>query len=63
MFLAAIDAIFSDLQKAIPLENVITINTSGQQHGHVYLNHDASSIFAALNNTGVERSNLVTLLK
>jgi xylulokinase len=63
MFLAALDAIFSDLKKAIPLEDVVTINTSGQQHGHVYLNHDAFSLFAALNNPGAEQSNLAALLK
>ncbi len=63
MFLAALDAIFSELKKSIPLENVVIINTSGQQHGHVYLNSAASSIFASLNTTGNEVSNLVSLLK
>jgi xylulokinase len=63
MFLAALDAIFSDLKKAIPLEDVVTINISGQQHGHVYLNHDAFSLFAALDNPGTEQSNLAALLK
>jgi xylulokinase len=63
MFLAALDAIFSDLKKSIPLENVVIINTSGQQHGHVYLNGDAFSVFNSLNKNGSEASNLTALLK
>jgi xylulokinase len=63
MFLAALDAIFFDLKKSIPLEKVVVINTSGQQHGHVYLNSTAPSIFASLDKTGSETSNLVSLLK
>ena len=63
MFLAALDAIFDDLKKLVPLETVAVINTSGQQHGHVYLNSAASSIFASLDKTGNESSNLVSLLK
>jgi xylulokinase len=63
MFLAALDAIFSDLKKSISLEKVVVINTSGQQHGHVYLNSAASYIFNSLNKNGNEASNLVSLLK
>jgi len=63
MFLAALDAIFFELKKSIPLEKIVVINTSGQQHGHVYLNSAASSIFASLNKTGSEASNLASLLK
>ena len=63
MFLAALDAIFTDLKKLVPLEKVVVINTSGQQHGHVYLNNAALNIFASLDNTGNEATNLVYLLK
>jgi xylulokinase len=63
MFLAALDAMFSELKKAVPLEKAVVINTSGQQHGHVYLNSLAPSIFASLDKTGSETSNLVSLLK
>jgi xylulokinase len=63
MFLAALDAIFSELKKSILLEKVVVINTSGQQHGHVYLNSVAPSIFASLGKTGSETSNLASLLK
>ena len=38
------------------------INVSGQQHGHVYLNYRASSIFAGLNTKEASVSDLVTLL-
>ena len=63
MFLAALDAIFADLKKSIPLVDIVVINTSGQQHGHVYLNREAPSIFGVLNKKDAERSNLVSLLK
>ena len=63
IFLAALDAIFFELKKSIPLEKVVVINTSGQQHGHVYLNSLAPSTFASLNKTGSETSNLPSLLK
>ncbi len=63
MFLAALDAIFSGLKKTIPLETVVAINTSGQQHGHVYLNSRAPSAFSALNGKGSNHTDLVTLLK
>jgi xylulokinase len=63
MFLAALDAIFLELKKALPLEKVVVINTSGQQHGHVYLNRMAPSIFASLSRTGVDALNLVSMLK
>ena len=63
MFLAALDVIFFELKKSIPLEKVVVINTSGQQHGHVYLNKAASSTFNSLNKTGNATSNLASLLK
>ena len=49
MYLASLDALFADMREAgIPLENVLLINTSGQQHGHVYLNRDADALLARL---------------
>ena len=61
--MAALDAIFSDLGKLVAPEDVAVINTSGQQHGHVYLNDEAPSIFARLQNNGAEQQDLTTLLK
>ena len=49
MYLASLDALFADMREAgIPLENIRLINTSGQQHGHVYLNRDADALLARL---------------
>ncbi len=49
MYLASLDAMFADMREAgLPLENVRLINTSGQQHGHVYLNTDADALLAQL---------------
>ena len=49
MYLASLDALFADMREAgIPLENILLINTSGQQHGHVYLNRDADALLAQL---------------
>jgi xylulokinase len=63
MFLAALDAIFSDLSKEIPLGDIAVINTSGQQHGHVYLGSNAPSVFRSLQQKGPEKSTLAVLLK
>jgi xylulokinase len=63
MFLAALDAVFSDLSKDIPAGDIAIINTSGQQHGHVYLGANASSVFQLLRKQGSEQSNLAALLK
>ncbi len=38
MFLAALDALFSDLKGMVDLGKVAAIACSAQQHGHVYLN-------------------------
>jgi xylulokinase len=63
MFLAAIDAIFSDLREAVPLEDIAVINSSGQQHGHVYLNHRARELFQRLKEKDAGESDLASLLK
>ena len=49
MYLASLDAMFTDMRKAgVALENIVAINTSGQQHGHVYLNSDVDTLLAQL---------------
>ena len=49
MYLASLDALFTDMREAgVPLESILLINTSGQQHGHVYLNSDADRLLAEL---------------
>ena len=67
MYLASLDAMFADMREAgVPLESIRLINTSGQQHGHVYLNSDAAALFAQLanvQNTGKDTPDLQTLLK
>ena len=53
MYLASLDALFADMRKAgVPLENILLINTSGQQHGHVYLNAGADALLAQLAGRG-----------
>jgi xylulokinase len=63
IFLAALDAIFQDLKEAVAPKNITVINSSGQQHGHVYLNSTALSAFRSLIQEDSARSNLVTLMK
>ena len=63
LFFAALDAVFSDLKDAIDLSSVVVINNSSQQHGHVYLNQKASSIFSHLLKENSAASNLETILK
>ena len=63
LFLAALDALFADLREEIDLGNIAVINTSGQQHGHVYLNRQASGIFEKLLDKESGQWDLNTLLK
>ncbi len=64
MYLASLDAMFTDMREAgVALENIIAINTSGQQHGHVYLNRDADMLLGQLTNTDGGTPPLQTLLK
>lgn len=63
LFFAALDAMFSDLKDAIAVGDIAVINNSGQQHGHVYLNHQARSIFSRLSREDAASSDLVSLLK
>ena len=63
MFLAAIDAMFNDLKKSVDLGDVVIIDTSGQQHGHVYLNTDTPLLFSRLHQDNSAESSLNALLK
>jgi len=64
MFFASLDAMFSDMEDAgVALKDIVVVNNSGQQHGHVYLNHSARSIFARLGEEDSKQSDLVTLLE
>jgi xylulokinase len=62
LFFAALDALFRDLKSAVDLNDTVIINSSGQQHGHVYLNRRAQAIFKRLLREDSGRSYLVTLL-
>jgi len=64
MFFASLDSMLGDMREAgVALQNIVVVNNSGQQHGHVYLNRNANSIFVKLNEEGSEHSDLVTLLE
>lgn len=63
MYLASLDAMFVDMREAgIALEHIVAINTSGQQHGHVYLNKNAGHIFSNLQTEESSTLELKTLL-
>ena len=63
MYLASLDALFNDMRAAgVALENIIAINTSGQQHGHVYLNRNAANGLSNLQKSESHTSDLKTLL-
>ena len=67
MYLVSLDAMFADMREAgVPLEHIRLINTSGQQHGHVYLNSEADALLAQLasfQNFKEDGHDLQTLLK
>jgi xylulokinase len=63
LFFASLDAVFSDLKNVIDLKDIAVINNSSQQHGHVYLNDQAISLFHRLNEEASVNSDLVTVLK
>ena len=63
MFIAALDAILSDLQASgQDIAAIAAINTSGQQHGHVYLNAEADKAFKKLREGGEVDTPLVRRL-
>ena len=63
LFLASLEAMFDDMKSGVALEHIVVINHAAQQHGHVYLSHNARSIFAKLKDRDSQMSNLVTLLE
>ena len=63
LFIAALDALFFDLKAAgIDTAAIAAINTSGQQHGHVYLNARAEADFARLRQAASASDTLLTHL-
>ena len=63
MYLASLDALFADMRAAgVALKDIVAINTSGQQHGHVYLNRNAANTFSNLQNPESSASELKVLL-
>lgn len=63
MILASVDAMFDDLRTAgVAVGDILLINNSGQQHGHVYLNNRAENRFAQLREKGCGELSLVRLL-
>jgi xylulokinase len=63
MFLAALEAIFTDMKAAgLPMRDILVFNTSAQQHSHAYMSHQARPVFGRLNIPGNTKSNLVTIL-
>lgn len=63
MYLASLDAMFSDMREAgVAMDNIVAINTSGQQHGHVYLNKNAGIIFSNIQRVESSTLELHTLL-
>jgi xylulokinase len=63
MYLAALDALFADMAKdGFPLQDVVVINVSGQQHGNVYLNQQATTLFGRLCDEASVKSDLCSLL-
>ena len=64
MFLAALEALFSDMKSAgQPMREIMVCNISAQQHSHAYLSRHARPIFGRLNIPGNSKSNLVTTLE
>ena len=63
LFIAALEALLADLKAAgFDTAAIAAINTSGQQHGHVYLNAQAKAAFARLKDAASAESNLLNLL-
>jgi xylulokinase len=63
LFVAALEALFADLKAAgFDCAAIRAINTSGQQHGHVYLNESAKAAFARLHDAQSSSDTLLALL-
>lgn len=64
MYLAALDAVLSDLRDAgCDMNKICTVSVSAQQHGHVYLCEKAMGSFATLRTKSSADSNLADTLK
>lgn len=64
LFLAGLEAALDDLQSAgVPMSGIKVINTSGQQHGHVYLGAGARKQFAKLKQGYSSDDTLVAMLQ
>jgi len=67
MVLASLDAIFEDMKNHFPDQNlrladIAVINTSAQQHGHLFLNNRCETIFKQLNNQSLSNKKNITQL-
>ena len=63
LFIAALEALLSDLKAAgVDLSALAAINTSAQQHAHLYLNPAAENALASLRHSGNARYDLLQLL-
>ena len=64
MYLAALDAVLSDLKDSgCPMDKICIISLSAQQHGHVYLSKEADTLFSCLKKKESARNSLVDLLQ
>ena len=63
LYLASIDLLLSRLKSTgFDFSSVTSVNVSGQQHGHLYLNGTAVTAFAVLKRPGAGEQSLVRLL-
>lgn len=63
LYLKSLDILFTSLrEEGFPLAEIVAVNVSGQQHGHLYLNRSAPSAFARLKSRESARDELSTLL-
>ncbi len=63
LFIAALEALLGDLKAAgFDTGAIAAINTSGQQHGHVYLNAQAKAAFAGLHDASSASDTLLNAL-
>ena len=64
LFIAALEAMLSDLAASgQEVSRIAAINSSGQQHGHVYLGESADSAFRGLRETGRADERLLSRLE
>ncbi len=68
MYFASLDLIFERLAREFPgiglaMKDIVVINTSGQQHGHVLLNRKAGECFDRLKEECVSEKDLAGILE